>query len=348
MYSSDDYKDVKVVIDRFLNDARDTKFEPKQSPGPNININGNVKTSIIGSSFSTLKVKAKRQRTTLASSKQPTAYVEIDTTTDDNEIFYHIDSEQDIWDMWYQFFADCRANNTLHEFSLEKVGILQCGFTVEMRPCLIKELYSLLVVNAATIYNAFETYKEDIIRLFASEDHKRFDINLKHFKGRNEQDRTAVFIAKVFKLMSTVSMNIQKLKWIKKSEANYSEYLVWQFMKQVTNAIESDFICFEMGEYKLKSISLEILRRNDSQLKSCSYKADGCHSVIINDNFIELSLLEFTGKFDLSDLARSTRDHVKGSFSALSLLQQIGHLFKYASLETFSSILVYFIHTLSE
>ncbi|KAG1142502.1 hypothetical protein G6F37_008732 [Rhizopus arrhizus] len=60
LYSSDDYKDVKVVIGRFLNDARDTKFEPKQSPGPNININGNVKTSIISSSFSTLKVKAKR------------------------------------------------------------------------------------------------------------------------------------------------------------------------------------------------------------------------------------------------------------------------------------------------
>lgn len=101
-----------------------------------------------------------------------------------------------------------------------------------MRPCLIKGLYSLLVINAATIYNVFEAYKEDIIRLFASEDHSRFDVNLKHFKGRNEQDKTAVFIAKFFKIMSTIFMNSQKLQWIKKSEANYSEYLVWQFIKK--------------------------------------------------------------------------------------------------------------------
>lgn len=70
--------------------------------------------------------------------------------------------------------------------------------------------------------------------------------------------------------------------------------------------------------------------------------------MIINDNFIELLLLEIAGEFDLSDLARSTRDHVKGSFGDLSLLHQIGYLFKYASFETFPGILVYFIHTLSK
>lgn len=144
--------------------------------------------------------------------------------------------------------------------------------------------------------------------------------------------------------MSTIPMNPLKLKWTRKNEANYSEYLVQQLMKQVTNAIAIDSICFEVGEYKLESIWLEILRRSDHRLKKCSYKSDGCYSVIINDKFIELSLLNVAGEFGLSDLTRSTRDHVKGSFGTLFLLHQIGHLFKYALLETLSSISVYFIH----
>lgn len=66
--------------------------------------------------------------------------------------------------------------------SLEKVRILQSGFTVKMRPCLIRGLYPLLVVNFATIYNVFERYDEDIIRLFACQGHNAFDINLNEIR----------------------------------------------------------------------------------------------------------------------------------------------------------------------
>lgn len=37
--------------------------------------------------------------------------------TDDKDLFYEVNSEQDIWDLWNTFFQECKADNTMHEFS---------------------------------------------------------------------------------------------------------------------------------------------------------------------------------------------------------------------------------------
>lgn len=88
-----------------------------------------------------------------------------------------------------------------------------------------------------------------------------FATNLKQFKQKYQQDNAALFLSKILKLLLTVPINTQKQLWLKKSEANHSEYFVWQLFKIVTKFISNSFLCFQLGEYKLESIKHEIDRR---------------------------------------------------------------------------------------
>ncbi|KAI8081004.1 hypothetical protein BDF21DRAFT_24368 [Thamnidium elegans] len=236
----------------------------------------------------------------------------------------------------------------MHEFSLEKVGILQYGYKVKMRSCLIKELYDHMTPKQPTLINAFHGYEKDIALVFSSKNEVEFIPNLKQFKHKYDQDNEALFISKILKLLMEVPINARKQLWIKKSEANYSEYFIWQLFKIATKYSSNNSLCFEIGEYKLESIKHEIDRRSDEKLKACSYNADGSHTGSIGGKTVELSLLEVTGAFGFSDIARSIKYHIKGSFDALSLLQETAHLFEFGSLDTFHQIRVYFIQALEE
>lgn len=138
------------------------------------------------------------------------------------------------------------------------------------------------------------------------------------------------------------------LVMIEKSEANYSSYLIDPLMKIVGGLSEKKNCYYQIGEYKLEAINKEIKRRRDAKLMNTSYNADGCHTSLIGSEFIELSIVEVSGSFSESSQARFTKDHVKAGFGMLSLLQEIGHLFKYGSIDTFSTVQVYFIHALGE
>lgn len=157
------------------------------------------------------------------------------------------------------------------------------------------------------------------------------------------QDQKAFFLAET---LMEIPINSQKQIWIRQSEANYSGYMIWELLKIVTKFSSNQTLCFEVGEYKVQAIKNEIIRRGDNELKSCSYNADGCHTALIGGRKIELSILEVTGQFGLLDIARSTQDHVKGGFGILAVLQEIAHVFEFGSLDTFSSIRIYFLHAL--
>ncbi|RCH89866.1 hypothetical protein CU098_004885, partial [Rhizopus stolonifer] len=85
----------------------------------------------------------------------------------------------------------------------------------------------------------------------------------------------------------------------------------------------------------LESIKHEIDRRDDEKLKSCSYNANGCHTGVVGGKTIELSLLEVAGVFGFSDISRSTKDHIKGSFGTLALLQEI-ELYERSTVDPFT------------
>lgn len=138
-------------------------------------------------------------------------------------------------------------------------------------------------------------------------------------------------------------MNPDMLEMIKKSEANYSSYLIDPFMKIVSDFVEANKCFYQIGEYKLEAIHKGIKRRHDVRLENTSYNADGCHMSTVAGEYIELSFLEVSGSIIETSQARFTKDHVKAGFGALALLQEIGHLFKLGSIETFSSILVSYL-----
>jgi hypothetical protein len=194
--------------------------------------------------------------------------------------------------------------------------------------------------------NGFDKYEEDMEDVFSSENEQAFLSNLKQFKYKYGHDKNALFLAKIMKLVIEVPLDTRKQQWIRKSEANYSEYFVWQLFKTVTKFINNDSLCFEIGEYKLESIKNEIVRRGDDKLKACSYNADGCHTCILGGKAMEFSLLEVTGAFGVSDIARATKDHVKGGFGVLALIQEIAHTFEFDSISIFHQIKVCFVQTL--
>ncbi|KAG2233989.1 hypothetical protein INT48_006481 [Thamnidium elegans] len=260
----------------------------------------------------------------------------------DNDLLYRVESEEDIWNLWYNFVKECKNNDNMHSFSLEKIGIIQCGYTVKMRSCFIPELYPLLVVKP-TIIDPCKNLNEKLIDVFESETINNFKSSLKRFKKENVENEEAVFISKIFKLLINGSMDEKKLKLINKRESNLSYYLIWPLMEAVSSKVS-----FEVGEYKLVAIHNEIIRRNDDILKNLNYNADDCHTCHINKKYIELSLLEISSKFSEKNEAKFTKDHVKAGFGALAILQEIGHIFCFGSLETFSSILVYFVHVMGD
>lgn len=150
-----------------------------------------------------------------------------------------------------------------------------------MRSCLVKELYDHITTKEPLLVNAFHDYEDDIAQVLSSENEIAFTTNLKLFKQKHYQDNSALFLSKTLKLLLEIPINAQKQLWLRKSEANYSEYFVWQLFKIVTKFIPNASLCFQIGEYKLESIKHEIDRRGDEKLKSCSYNADGCHTGVV-------------------------------------------------------------------
>jgi hypothetical protein len=202
--------------------------------------------------------------------------------------------------------------------------------------------------NKPLLINPFHEYKDDIAEVFSSESEEEFMSKLKSFKHKYSLDKNVVFISKTIKTIMETPIKPLKQQLIRASEVNYSYYFVWKLFELVTGFINRYSLCFNIGEYKLESIKNEIVRRNDESLNSSYYNVDGCHTVVIEVKTVKLSLLEVTGAFGLSDISRATKDHVKGSFGALALIQEIGHLFEFGSLETFENVRVYFIQALGK
>lgn len=90
-------------------------------------------------------------------------------------------------------------------------------------------------------------------------------------------------------------------------------------------------LCFHIEEYKLQAIKNEIVRRGEADLKGSSYNADGSYTTCIRDSTIELSILEVSGHFGRSNIAKATQDHVKGAFG----VQEIANMPGFGSLEIF-------------
>jgi hypothetical protein len=84
-------------------------------------------------------------------------------------------------------------------------------------------------------------------------------------------------------------------------------------------------------------------KTNESEIESDEstlYKADGIMS-LYGFNRLEVLLLETSGHFDSSDNSKSSFDHHKGLFGALSMIKAIADNYSFGSLETFKNVKVF-------
>ena len=127
---------------------------------------------------------------------------------------------------------------------------------------------------------------------------------------------------------------------VTEQESNYSHYVIWPLLDTIVATV--DDLKFHCGEYRLRSVDKEFSRRNIRNNQH--YKSDGCISTLIDDAHIELVLLEVSGPFKLNDESRFTKDHVKAGYGLIAMLNEIAHIYKFASFDVFTSVRIFFLH----
>lgn len=116
---------------------------------------------------------------------------------------------------------------------------------------------------------------------------------------------------------------------ISESESMCNHHILWGLLSLAVKTAKTTAagLSFETGEVFLNS--------SDEM-----FKADG----VVKTNNIEICLLETSGPYGIQDRSRFGKDHVKGSFGALTFLRNILKKFYFASESTMHELRVLFVH----
>ncbi|GAN09074.1 hypothetical protein MAM1_0242c08596 [Mucor ambiguus] len=250
---------------------------------------------------------------------------------------FEISSQEDIWSCWERHLAD----DTLHQYSLERLGIIQCGSNVECNPKYPQELYDLLVFDNTHFTNPVANHHIIFDKIFdSSNNQKEMLESLRAITYDQLQNKEINFVHSI--MLTLLSSTLSTID-ITFNETCFSYYVVWPLIHAVTKAI--DGATFNPGEYYLRAISCEFARRKISNNQH--YKADGCISVKVKDIKHELVLLEVSGPFKLENEGRFTKDHVKAGYGLVAMLNQIAYQYEYASFDVLTGVRIYFVHAKS-
>ncbi|CAO3689705.1 unnamed protein product [Rhizopus stolonifer] len=249
-----------------------------------------------------------------------------------------INSQDDIWACWRLHLND----NSLHKYSLERLGIIQCGNKIQCRDCYPSELYDLLIYDLLIydllIYDML-IYDMLIYDLLiydpstsvnpVSNNAGIFDLIFDEVSNKSLMSRKLYQIAyedkqdpQVFAVTSVLEILTKSVfasVCVTDEEANYSHYVIWPLLDTIIATV--DELKFHCGEYRLRSVDKELSQRN---IRSNEYyKSDGCISTLIDGARIELVLLEVSGPFKLDDESRFVKDHVKAGYGLIAMLNEI-------------------------
>ncbi|CAO3638030.1 unnamed protein product [Cunninghamella blakesleeana] len=258
-------------------------------------------------------------------------FSDVDFYCDDLYIF--IVDQDSVWKLWSSLFKKLSRDEDLHEWSLERLNIVQCGNKLGHRVQLPTELCDMFN-DPHTLISPFKSSNQEYIcEIF---DAPNITTMLQKIRSSPLPDEELSFIINIITIFAGT---VFKGKNISNSESNFSFRIVWPLMDLLT----SDEVVFECGEYILKSMKEECKRRIDDPnvLKNSQYKSDG--SFLYNGD-IEIGLLEVSGAYGNNDIKRHTKDHIKAGFGMLAMLNNLAHKYKFGSFDIFSSIRLFFIH----
>ncbi|CAO3647879.1 unnamed protein product [Mucor fragilis] len=120
----------------------------------------------------------------------------------------------------------------------------------------------------------------------------------------------------------------------------FNELLLYPYLKAVCVASDAGLPQFKADETKLRAMLKKTSNGSDTESdESVLYKADGIIS-LYDFNKVEVLLLETSDHFGNSDNSKSSFDHGKGLFGALSMLKAIADIWFFkTSLFSFKVIL---------
>lgn len=123
-------------------------------------------------------------------------------------------------------------------------------------------------------------------------------------------------------------------------EKNFVDFFVTPFMRPTVTMMGSLY-SYESRECFLKSIST--IWKNSGIIRSTSkgFKADG----IVRYKDLEVMLVEACGVYGNVSMSKIQFDRHKGLYACLAMLRTIAVKYKYASLSTFQSLQILFLHT---
>ncbi|KAG1144359.1 hypothetical protein G6F37_007464 [Rhizopus arrhizus] len=217
--------------------------------------------------------------------------------------------------------------------------IIRCGKGVSWRPNLDGDLYNRHIdLHDEVSYPLSNTVADYVSFVVNSPSILEFKRNLKQLP--NAEDNVVDFLKEVLRSSHYLYSTIQN---IEDGEAMFNDILLYPFLKAVCVASNAGVPQFKVGETQLRAMSK---KTNESEIESDEstlYKADGIIS-LYSFNRLEVLLLETSGHFDSSDNSKSSFDHHKGLFGALSMIKAIADNYSFGSLETFKNVKVFFVH----
>ncbi|KAG2228469.1 hypothetical protein BDF21DRAFT_376012 [Thamnidium elegans] len=244
-----------------------------------------------------------------------------------------INSQDDIWACWKLHLND----NSLHKYSLERLGIIQIGNKLSCPEYYSIELYNLLIYKPAPLINPISNNSEIFDRIFDLSSNKELmSRQLHQITYEEKQDPQVFMVAAVIEIfIKTIFADV----CVTDQESNYSHYVIWPLLDAIVTTVNN--LNFHCGEYRLKSVDKELSRRS---ICSQHYKSDGCISTVIDNTRIELAILEVSGPYKLDEQSRFTKDHIKAGYGLIAMINEIAYLYKYASFDIFTKVRLFFIH----
>ncbi|KAG1084253.1 hypothetical protein G6F42_021868 [Rhizopus arrhizus] len=244
--------------------------------------------------------------------------------------------ELDFKQKWVDCLADAEQNKNFHHYSPEKNGVTRLGAKLSSHPSADKETYrhlkkQLKPFEASDIWMEAKDYIRDIV---AAADIDEFEEKIDSKALVEDKKKSYRWINDICKTMAKIYL---KRPSISLSESVYNTNVIFSCFKAMLSMIKKNEHApyFIPGEFELAAMTVQLKKMGFKADKRKIYKADG---------IIRLAELgETAGAFGHGDHAKTSFDNSKGMFALLAMLKTVADYYKYASVEEFRKLKLYFV-----
>ncbi|KAI7892165.1 uncharacterized protein EV154DRAFT_543377 [Mucor mucedo] len=266
--------------------------------------------------------------------------------------YEHYCSKVFFWLDWKEYLLLAKNDASIHRYSPAKHNIICCGKEVSPRPSFPRDIYNRYKKKKS---RDEEVYAFDgqicsyIDFVLESKTIPAFRSNVRNIPTVSDENASLSqqvdFLEELF--AAALALYKRKVK-LTHSEAVFNDFLVEPFLKVVSYSISEEKyawldVGFFPGEEHLLSMTRQLKQKGQFKDGRFCYNADG---VIRLQDFhdIEVCVAEVSGVFKNTDMTKVNFDHHKGMFAVLSMLKTVADELKYASLDIFQTVKIFFVH----